>query len=203
MRIDPLTSVVVRQIFSWYTESYPPMTLYQLACAQIPTPTGRAIWNVATLQGILRNPAYRGIAYSDRKHSCPAQERKSALQPLGRGDSSRPAPREGWIGISVPAIISQEMFDAAQARLDHNLQMAKRHDTQSQYLLRGLVSCERCQLSCSARCLQPNYGYYICRDKSISRRTTESARCQSYYTPAAALDDLVWKDVCRLLSSPR
>jgi site-specific DNA recombinase len=206
VRIDPVTSVIVQQIFTWYTESYPPLTLHQLACrltqAQIPTPTKRAFWNVATLRGILRNPAYSGTAYSNRTHACPARERKSALQPLGRGDSSRPAPPEDWIGVSVPAIISQEMFDAAQARLDHNLQMAKRHNTQHQYLLRGLVSCGRCQLSCIARCLQPNYGYYVCRDKSISRRTTESARCQSRYAPAAALDDLVWQDVCRLLSEP-
>ena len=206
VRIDPLTSVVVQQIFTEYTESYPPLTLHKLACrltqAQIPTPTGRAFWNVATLRGILRNPAYSGTAYSNRSHACPARERKSALRPLGRGDSSRPAPPEDWIGVSVPAIIAQEMFEAAQARLDHNLQMAKRHNTQHQYLLRGLVSCGRCQLSCIARCLQPDYGYYVCRDKAVSRRTTESARCQSRYAPAAALDELVWQDVCRLLSEP-
>jgi site-specific DNA recombinase len=206
VRIDPVASVIVQQIFTWYTESCPRLTLHQLASrltqAQIPTPSNRRFWNVATLRGILRNPAYSGMAYSNRTHACPARERKSPLRPLGRGDSTRPAPPEDWIGVSVPAIISQERFDAAQARLDENLRLATRHNTQHQYLLRGLVSCGRCQLSCIARCLQPDYGYYVCRDKNISRRPTESVRCQSRYAPAAALDELVWQDLCRLLSEP-
>ena len=206
VRIDPVASVIVQQIFTWYTESCPRLTLHQLASrltqAQIPTPSKRMFWNVATLRGILRNPAYSGMAYSNRTHACPARERKSPLRPLGRGDSTRPAPLEDWIGVRVPAIISQERFDAAQARLDENLRLATRHNTQRQYLLRGLVSCGRCQLSCIARCLQPDYGYYVCRDKNISRRPTESVRCQSRYAPAAALDELVWQDMCRLLSEP-
>ena len=206
VRIDPITSVVVQQIFTCYSESQPPLTLYKVAChltqAQIPTPAGRAIWNVATIRGILRNPAYTGTAYSYRKHGCPATRRKSAMQPLGRGESNRPAPREDWVGVRVPAIISQEMFDAAQSRLDHNQQMAKRHNTAHQYLLRGLVSCGRCQLTCIGRCLQPDYGYYVCRDKTISRRAAGSVRCQTRYAPAAALDELIWEDVCRLLSEP-
>ena len=206
VHIDPVTSVVVQQIFTCYSESHPPVTLYQLACrltqAKIPTPTGRAIWNVATIRGILRNPAYTGTAYSYRRHGCPARERKSALRPLGRGESHRPAPREDWIGVRVPAIISQEIFDLAQARLDYNQRMATRHNTQHQYLLRGLVSCGRCQLSCIARCLHPGYGYYVCRDKTDSRRAAPSARCQTRYAPAGALDELVWQDLCRLLNEP-
>jgi site-specific DNA recombinase len=111
VHIDPVTSVIVQQIFTWYTESQPPLTLYQVAArltaAQIPTPSGRPIWNVATLRGILRNPAYIGTAYSQRQQLCPAQQRKSALRPLGSGGSSRPAPPEDWIGVSVPALISR------------------------------------------------------------------------------------------------
>jgi site-specific DNA recombinase len=201
-----IKSVVVQQIFTSYSESQPPLTLYKVAChltqSQIPTPTGGAIWNVATIRGILRSPAYTGTAYSYRKHGCPATRRKSAMQPLGRGESSRPAPREDWVGVRVPAIISQEMFDQAQARLDHNQQMAKRHNTAHQYLLRGLVSCGRRQLTCIGRCLQPDYGYYVCRDKTISRRAAGSVRCQTRYAPAGALDELIWEDVCRLLSEP-
>jgi site-specific DNA recombinase len=206
VRVDPVTSVLVQQVFAWYTESQPPLTLYQVASrltqAQIPTPSGRAIWNVATIRGLLRNPAYTGTAYSYRKHGCPATRRKSALRPLGRGESNRPAPREDWIGVSVPAIISQEMFDAAQARLDHNQQMATRHNTTHQYLLRGLVSCGRCQLTCIARCSHPNYGYYVCHDKTDARRAAPAERCQTRYAPAGALDELVWQDVCRLLTEP-
>ncbi|MDX2030716.1 MAG: recombinase family protein [Blastocatellia bacterium] len=156
VRLDPVASVIVGQIFTWYTESEPPLTLYKIARrlteATVLTPMGRERWNVATIRGILRNPAYAGTAYSDRRHVQPAQTRRSALKPIGSGPSSRPAPQEDWIGVRVPAIITQEMFAAAQERLKHNKQMASRHNTKHQYLLRGLVSCGRCLLSCTARC---------------------------------------------------
>jgi site-specific DNA recombinase len=204
--VDPVTSLVVQQTFTWYTESQPPLTLYQIAsrltAARIPTPTGGRVWNVATLRGMLRNPSYTGTAYGQRWQILPAQRRKSALQPVGRGESQRPAPSEEWIGVSVPAIISPEMFAAAQARLEENKKMATRHNTTHQYLLRGLVSCGQCQRSCFARCSHPGYGYYVCRDKSDARRAAPAERCQTRYAPATALDELVWQDLSRLLREP-
>jgi site-specific DNA recombinase len=205
VRIDPVRAVVVQQIFTWYTAE-PPLTFYQVAKrlteTQIPTPTGQARWNVATIRGILRNPAYAGTAYSERTHAQPAQTRKSALKPIGPGASYRPAPPGDWIGVSVPAIISPEMFAGAQARLDWNKQMARRHNTRHQYLLRGLVSCGRCQRSCSARCRHPGYYYYVCRDRHDAQRAAPEERCSARYAPAAALDKLVWEDLCRLLREP-
>src|SRR5581483_4321805 len=206
VRPDPVTSAVVRQIFSWYTESQPPLTLYQvtsrLTADRIPTPTGRAIWNVATVRGILRNPSYTGTAYSQRWQIFPAHGRRSARQPVGRGESHRPAPPEDWIGVSVPAIIAPETFAVAQARLEENKKMASRHNTTHQYLLRGLVSCGRCQRACFARCSHPGYGYYVCRDRSDARRAAPADRCQTRYAPAAALDELVWRDLSQLLTEP-
>lgn len=206
VRLDPVASVIVGQIFTWYTESEPPLTLYKIARrlteAAVLTPMGRERWNVATIRGILRNPAYAGTAYSDRRHVQPAQTRRSALKPIGSGPSSRPAPQEDWIGVSVPAIITQEMFAAAQERLEHNKQMASRHNTKHQYLLRGLVSCGRCLLSFTARCAHPGYSYYVCRDRSDMHRAAAVDRCQARYAPAAALDELVWKDLCQLLTEP-
>ena len=95
---------------------------------------------MATIQGILKKPAYTGTAYSHRSRTVPAQQRKSALLPVGPGVSHRPRPKEEWIPIPVSAIVSQEQFDQAQARLALNRQLARRNNTQHEYLLRGLVS---------------------------------------------------------------
>jgi site-specific DNA recombinase len=80
--------------------------------------------------------------------------------------------------------------------------MAAQHNNAHQYLLRGLVSCGRCQHTCIARCAHPGYGYYLCRDKTDARRASPAERCQTRYAPAAALDELVWQDLCRLLTDP-
>jgi len=149
LRLDPVKAAVVTQIFAWYTDHQTPASFYlvakRLSDDQIPTPTSRRRWNVASVRGILRNPAYTGLAYSGRTRPAPARHRKSALRPVGPGASHQPAPPAEWIAIPVPAIVSQELFDAAQARLDQNTQRARRNNTAHAYLLRGLVSCAQCQ----------------------------------------------------------
>ena len=97
--------------------------------AQIPPPRGGKRWNVASIRGILRSPTYTGVAYSGRTRPAPARRRKSALQPVGPGQSQQPTTAEEWIAVPVPAIISQETFEAAQSRLDRNVQMARRNNT--------------------------------------------------------------------------
>jgi site-specific DNA recombinase len=66
-----------------------------------------------------------------------------------------------WISIPVPAIVSQEVYDAAQQRLDENKQMAHRNNHSHDYLLRGLVSCGQCRLSCMGRMVSPGYSYSV------------------------------------------
>lgn len=145
VRIDPVKAAVVTQIFAWYTDPCTPVSLYwvaqRLSEEQIPTPSGKTHWNVASVRGILRSQAYVGMAYWGRTRLAPARRRKSALRPVGPGVSQQPAPPAEWLPIPVPAIISRETFDVAQARLERNTQWARRNNTAHEYLLRGWVSC--------------------------------------------------------------
>jgi site-specific DNA recombinase len=61
------------------------------------------------------------------------------------------------MAMPVPAIMSQETFEAAQHRLARNVQMARRNHTAHAYLLRGLVRCAQCRLTCTGRTLTPGY----------------------------------------------
>ena len=206
VRLDPVQAAVVEQMFAWYGAPGQPVSLYEVAKrlseAQLPTPRGGKRWNVASVRGILRSPVYIGIAYSGRTRPAPARRRKSALQPVGPGQSEQPAPADEWIAVPVPAIISQETFEAVQQRLDRNVQMARRHNTTYEYLLRGLVSCGQCRLACSGRTLHPGYHYYFCRGRTDALRLALGERCTARYAPAQALDDLVWQDLCQVLSNP-
>ena len=60
MRLHPVTSVVVEQIFARFTDVQAPLTLYQgakrLTASQIPTPKGKQRWNPSTVRNILRSP---------------------------------------------------------------------------------------------------------------------------------------------------
>ena len=206
VQLDPVQAAVVAQMFAWYTDPGQAVSLYavakRLSDAQIPPPRGGKRWNVASIRGILRSPTYMGVAYSGRTRPAPARRRKSALQPVGPGESQQPTPVEEWIAVPVPAIISQETFEATQSRLDRNVQMARRNNTTYEYLLRGLVSCGQCRLACSGRTLSPGYHYYFCRGRTDSLRLAQGERCTARYAPAHALDDLVWQDLCRVLREP-
>jgi site-specific DNA recombinase len=203
VRVERAEAVLVAQLFDWYLE--PQATVYQLAKRLtdlgVPTPTGKPRWNAASVRGILRNPAYAGRAQTNRTRVVPARRRKSALLPVGPGDSHTPRPPEDWIAVAVPQIVSEETFARVQAKLDTNQQTAARN-TRHEYLLRALVSCGVCRLSCTVRQTQAGYRYYLCRGRTDALRRAQGQRCTARYAPAEQLDELVWADLCALLSDP-
>ena len=203
VRTEPGEAALVAQLFDWYLE--PRATLYQLtarlAGLGVATPTGKPRWTVASVRGILRNPAYAGRALTNRTRPGPARRRKSALQPAGPGITHAPQPEQDWIAVPVPPVVSEEIFAQVQAKLDSNQQGAARN-TRHEYLLRALVSCGACRLACTGRQLHPGYRYYLCRGRTDPLRAAEGRRCAARYIPAGQLDDLVWADLCALLTDP-
>jgi site-specific DNA recombinase len=127
---------------------------------------------------------------------------QSPLLPLGPGYSQQEAPSQGWIAIAVPAIVDQATFDAAQVRLEQNKQLAKRHNTTHNYLLRGLVWCGQCQRSCHGRTDHLGYSYYLCGGRLERLKPDATAHCTARYIPVADLDALVWQDVCQVQREP-
>jgi site-specific DNA recombinase len=110
VRVEPAEAVLVAQLFEWYLE--PQATVYRLARRLtdlgVATPMGKPCWNAASVRGILRNPAYVGRAMTNRTQVTPARRRKSALLPVGPGETHAPRPPEDWITVPVPQLVSEE-----------------------------------------------------------------------------------------------
>jgi len=105
-------AAVVRRIFDDYVVGGCPVRgivrgLYQDG---ILPPKGGQTWATSTLSGLLRNPAYKGKALYNH--------RSSEHRP-GRRARPRLRPPEEWIEVRVPAIVSEDVFDAAQ-RVSHD-----------------------------------------------------------------------------------
>ena len=206
VRLESAEAAIVAQMFAWYLE--PGASLYSIAKRltdmALPTPGGKSRWNATTVRGILKNLAYTGTTYANRTRSVPAKQRKSALSPVGRGESHTGRPREEWIPIPVPEIVAQEVFEQVQAKLAQNQQGAARNNKRHQYLLRALVSCGQCRLSATGRAMpNPKYTYYVCRGHTDALRAAQGERCTARYIPAQQLDAVVWEDVCQVLTHPQ
>jgi len=156
------------------------------------------------LRAILRQPAYTGQLYAGRFRSRPPRIRRSATHPLGRPhDSLTELPPEEWIPVAtLPAIVSQEVFDMAQRKIAQNQRFAARNNTAHRYLLRALVSCGLCQSSCGGRWYAAGYGYYVCAAKGRAIHTRKEEKCPARFSPAGQLDELVWRDLCAVLTHP-
>lgn len=152
VRLDAAEAAVVAEIYAWYLQ--PGQSLYSVArrlreLGQ-PSPSGKAVWGLATIRGLLTNPTYTGQVYAGRTRTRAPRIRRSATHPLGRShDSLTSVPEEEWITVAaMPAVITVEQFAQAKAKLAQNQSFAARNNKAHSYLLRALVSCGHCLLAC-------------------------------------------------------
>src|SRR5690349_15738934 len=52
------------------------------------------------------------------------------------------------------------------------------------------------------RTVQPGYEYYVCRAKGDPIVSGHETPCPARYVPAQQLDEVVWQDLCALLTAP-
>ena len=103
VQVDPVAAAMVQELFAAYAAGG--VTLHALAAQftsrGVPTPPGRPVWRSTTIRNLLTNPASKSQAASGRLWTTPARRRKSALEPVGRGISTRAHPSEEWITVPV------------------------------------------------------------------------------------------------------
>lgn len=109
-------------------------------------------------------------------------------------------PPELWIPIQIPAIVSREIWLAAQEQLQRNKKLAKRN-TKRDYLLRGLLHCALCGRSMTAYARPAKrkngqdkvYHYYSCITKESGAYVLTGNRCNCRRIPVDDLEDAVWQ----------
>lgn len=205
VRLEPTEAALVAEIFARYLtpgESLSSLAKY-LTGQKIPSPSGQAHWRPQTIRRILTNPVYTGMVYAGRTQIRPIQRRRSALAPVGtRPNGARSTAPETWILVGqIPALITQEQFEQVQAKLVSNQQQAKRNNKAHTYLLRARVSCGLCHLTCRGQ-TRRRYAYYQCAGKDHLVQNGRETPCPSRLIPMTQLDQIVWDDLCQLLTHP-
>ena len=195
VRIEESEAAIVREMFAWYAEDVHSLCSLARLLEElgIRTSTGLARWNLASIRDLLTNPAYMGLVYGNRWRHRGSLERRSATAPSKYSSSSRMAvPPEEWILVAqIPALVSAEQFQQVQARLVTNRRFAQRNNKAHPYLLRNLVSCGVCGLSCLAKTTVQGYRYYSCTGKLPALFSHREQKCLSRLSPSERLDQLV------------
>jgi site-specific DNA recombinase len=203
-------AAVVRRVYEVYTQQG--LSINAIARLlneeHIPTRTETTRWERSTVWGILGNPAYRGRACFGKTELRPRQRitrRLRKRQGLASRDSANhERPRQDWIEIPVPALISEETFALAQEQLEQNRRHSPRRTIEPS-LLQGMLVCERCGYALyrtSTRTSARKLYYYRCLG-SDAYRHLQGAVCDNPPVRQDHLDAVVWKELLRLLEDPR
>lgn len=201
---------IVRRIFQDYVQEGRPLLAIARSLNQrgIPTSTGKGKWMPNSTRGVLRNPAYKGEAAFGR-HGTSADVpglRRRWRGKLAKGLLYRERPPEEGILIPVPPIVSADVFDLAQERLQKNKHFSARN-TKISTLLQGLLVCELCGHSVyrvsgpTTSCRGKKLHYYRCFRSQQYRMGVEKV-CPNRPIRQDYLDDLVWGQVVQLLANP-
>ena len=105
----------------------------------------------------------------------------------------------------VPAIISEQTWDAAQKTLQTNRIMSKRN-SRTVYLLRGLIKCGLCGLTYSGMRSRPPQRdhYYHCNGRQFARGLygLHGKRCPAKSINGDYIERVVWADIEAFLRNP-
>jgi len=136
-----------------------------------------AAWMPTRLARLIRNPIYKG-------------ERV-----WGKRSAKGFPPVTG----SAPSLVTAEEWEAAQETMARNRRFLGRN-TRRLYLLRGLLECDRCGYSLTARTCS-GLTYYACWG-TYGRSRATGPTCDAPYVGAQAVEALVWDRLRNLLLDP-
>jgi site-specific DNA recombinase len=207
--VDEAEAHVVRRVYEMYTVeglSIGKIT-GRLNAESIPTrKSGR--WERSVVWGVLRNSAYRGVACFGKTRVCGRtrvmrpQRRRSVTMPSTTAGHERP--REEWIEIPVPALVTEESFARAQELLREN-KVRSRRRTIAPSVVQGLVSCVKCGYAFSRTSTQTSarkIHYYKCIGSDSWRKLGGPVCDNRRFVRQELLDQIVWAEVIRLLQEP-
>jgi site-specific DNA recombinase len=190
---------VVKMIFDYFTDQkFKGINgiAKHLTDIGIPTKRGAIAWHRQVVRQILMNEAYTGTYYQNKYDTEGIYVKRQA----GESISQKLRPREEWIEMKIPAIISKEQFEIAQDLLSQGRRRYTNYGRHN-YLLSGLVRCGRCGATMTGRRrLSHGKDFYIydCRKNYAGAKTTGCGKQMS----ENKLNRIVWENVVGLLNNP-
>jgi len=207
--IDEAQAAVVREVFDWYTVEGLSIgaVVRRLNERKVPTRFGKSLWERSKVWAMLRNPAYAGRAAFGKTERAERKRVTRALRKKGgyssRSSANRERPKDQWLAVPVPALVSEDVFARAEEKLGENQRFASRN-TKRPTLLQGLLVCGQCGYGLyrtSTKTTRRQALYYRCLGSDGYRHLMEQP-CPCKPIRVEDLDELVWHQVIDRLEKP-
>ena len=189
--VNEAQAAVVRQMFQWAFEG---INVNQIAIKLndegIPTKKGK-LWAANGVVRVLRNEAYTGVNRFG----------KTKVVRLADGTVEivrRPLSETVVVTGFTPPIISRELFDAVQEKL--NVGQSRRNKTGPAKLLTGLVKCLSCGYSVVGSMSNGGKTYYRCN--AAVNHPHRPKTCDERLIRADWVESLVWEIVSGAVGDP-
>jgi len=213
LEVDEEEAQVVVNVFNWYLRGdgdTGPMSMNTIAKKltelRVPSRGDKhkhiykkyevGFWAPEMIRNILKNETYTGTwHYGKTRVIDDGKVRKP--RPKCSFGKQVARPKDEWVGVPVPAIISKAAFDQAQNRMKLNLQQSDR-SRKYEYLLSKRLRCAKCGKTYQGRARRINNTYYYC--KSTERRPVK--RCDMPVFRGRDVDNVVWTWVANIIQHP-
>jgi len=194
--IDVVQAAVVQRVFERFVGGGSIVGIVnELNADGIPTLQGK-LWAPPTVFHMLHRETYTGRTVYRQTKAIAVRDPRSGKR--RRRIAVRDA--EDWIEVpdATPAIITPEMFAAAQARFADPERLRQGKHT-GEYPLRGRLKCLQCGSSMVGQTLKGRFRYYRCRRAFSGPRHD---RCESRYVRGDAVEATILEEAASLLSRP-
>jgi site-specific DNA recombinase len=197
LKINQREAKNIKQLFTWLVEDRLSLTALAKRAYAYHIPTkfdvkkrkkykyGRHFWSKGALGRLLSRDYYAtGVA-----HFCKVKRPR-------QGKVER-RPQAEWLAVSVPPIISKDIFEKVQKQLLRNSKFARRK-TKRQYLFAKRLRCKICNGLLTANCRTEREG-----DKFYRNDVWSEKKCpECVYFRERDLDSAVWDSMNRFFSNP-
>ncbi|WP_047758094.1 recombinase family protein [Geobacillus sp. ZGt-1] len=164
---------------------------------KVPTKTGKTVWHRQVVRQILMNETYMGKRPQNKWNTegmIANRYRKDQKVPM------RLRPKEEWIYVDVPAIVTEEQFKRAQMLLEQSRRRYAK-TTKHKYLLSGLLRCTKCGNTMTGRYAK-NWGKYYREYTDVKNTAGAKHRGCGMTVRADEIENVVWAHLIEIFNNP-
>ncbi len=205
---------VVRYIYQKTLEGYPLRRIAMMLEGNYPPPKRFMHWEPKMVELLVKREVYKGefIAHRSMQVKMPKTSRLTGITDMNPETVLRKVqrPREEWIVVPVPAIVTREDWEQANKLISKNL---GRREAKTPFLLTGLINCATCGYRYLGRLRKEKRGKrqieftltsYRCSSQGHRvRAVSDEIGCNQKQISMRILDHSIWYLIYEVLLNPQ